>query len=83
MYPETMLMKGNGDGETAMAKTVGFPIAVLAEGMLDKRILIISGVQMSIHESVYAPVLKGLEALGIGFGEGGRDKASPVKSHTR
>ena len=64
----TMVCLGDGKLQTAMAKTVGLPVAIAALKILNKEI-IEPGVQIPIKESVYKPILKELEGYGIRFRE--------------
>lgn len=63
----SMVLQGEGGEHSAMAKTVGLPMAILASLMLRKKVQLPSGVQMPIMSSVYKPVLKELEQHGIVF----------------
>lgn len=66
----TMILKGEGGARTAMAKTVGLPMAILAELMLTQKINNLpTGVCVPIMPAVYKPVLKRLEHKGIVFRE--------------
>jgi alpha-aminoadipic semialdehyde synthase len=56
------------EGETAMAKTVGLPAAMVTELVLDRHISD-RGVLRPIKPEVYVPVLDQLEAHGVGFVE--------------
>lgn len=53
---------------TAMAKTVGLPVAIAALKILNGKITT-PGVQIPISKEVYQPILKELETLGIMFKE--------------
>ncbi|WP_405369888.1 saccharopine dehydrogenase family protein [Nonlabens sp. Asnod2-A12] len=64
----TMVCLGDGKLQTAMAKTVGLPVAIAALKILNKEITE-PGVQIPIKESVYKPILKELEGYGIRFRE--------------
>ena len=66
-YRSTLVAYGN-DRHSAMARTVGIPVALAALGVLDGRIGV-RGVQGATDESVYGPVLEGLEERGIGGGD--------------
>lgn len=63
----SMVLEGEGGEHSAMAKTVGLPMAILASLMLRKKVQPPVGVQMPIMASVYKPVLKELEQHGIVF----------------
>lgn len=65
----SMIVIGDNEEETAMAKTVGLPMALLAEGILNGSIQPVAGVHIPIAKSIYEPLLRGLDALGISFRE--------------
>jgi saccharopine dehydrogenase-like NADP-dependent oxidoreductase len=65
----SMMLEGEGGEHTAMAKTVGLPIAILASLMLRKKVTPPAGVIMPVMPSVYKPVLKELEQYGVVFQE--------------
>jgi len=62
----TMVTKGEDQTYTAMAKTVGLPVAIATLSILNGKITT-PGVQIPITEEVYAPILKELEEHGISF----------------
>ncbi len=64
----TMVHIGKDQNETAMAKTVGLPVAIATIMILNHKINI-PGVQLPIEKEVYAPVLKELEKHKIIFKE--------------
>ncbi|OED38081.1 saccharopine dehydrogenase, partial [Flavobacteriaceae bacterium (ex Bugula neritina AB1)] len=64
----TMVSIGEDQKYTAMARTVGLPVAMATLRILNKKITSV-GVQMPIREEVYAPILKELEEYGIIFNE--------------
>jgi saccharopine dehydrogenase-like NADP-dependent oxidoreductase len=64
----TMVERGEPDGFTAMARTVGLPTAVTVKLLLEDGIPL-TGSQIPTHPSIYEPVLKELEAAGISFTE--------------
>ncbi|AGC76193.1 saccharopine dehydrogenase (NAD+, L-glutamate forming) [Nonlabens dokdonensis] len=64
----TMVCLGDGELQTAMAKTVGLPVAIAALKILNGEISE-PGVQIPINASVYEPILKELELNGIRFRE--------------
>lgn len=64
----TMVTKGENQTYTAMAKTVGLPVAIAALKILNKEITT-PGVQIPITKEVYEPILKELEEYGISFKE--------------
>lgn len=64
----TMVCLGDGDFQTAMAKTVGLPVAIAALKILNGAFTE-PGVQIPTKASVYNPILKELEEYGIRFRE--------------
>ena len=63
-----MVIKGEDRVRTAMAKTVGLPVAIGARMILNGQIST-PGVQIPISEEVYQPVLEELEEYGVAFTE--------------
>jgi saccharopine dehydrogenase (NAD+, L-glutamate forming) len=59
---------GDDQTYTAMAKTVGLPVAIATLKILNKEITK-PGVQIPISKEVYEPILKELEETGIVFTE--------------
>ena len=64
----TMVCKGKDDTYTAMAKTVGLPLAISSILLLNNKINLI-GIHTPIEKEIYNPVLKELEENGINFKE--------------
>ncbi|WP_299766750.1 saccharopine dehydrogenase C-terminal domain-containing protein [uncultured Dokdonia sp.] len=64
----TMVSIGNDQVETAMARTVGLPVAMATLRILNGEIKT-PGVQLPIKKEVYTPILKELEEYGITFKE--------------
>lgn len=64
----TLVLKGEDEFTTAMAKTVGLPMAIAAKLILTGK-LMLSGVVIPTVENVYTPVLAELAGLGIVFTE--------------
>jgi saccharopine dehydrogenase (NADP+, L-glutamate forming) len=64
----SLVVKGENTIHTAMAKTVGLPLAIAAllliEGKLKSK-----GVQLPVMEEMYVPILKELQSIGIEFVE--------------
>ncbi|MEL7221777.1 MAG: saccharopine dehydrogenase C-terminal domain-containing protein, partial [Bacteroidota bacterium] len=64
----SMVMKGEGQHDTAMARLVGLPMGIfvglIAEGRIKS-----TGVQIPVMKEVYEPVLKELEDYGVKFEE--------------
>ena len=65
----TMIVKGDDRHSSAMSKTVGLPMAILAKKILMNEIKVdkIAGVQIPILPQIYVPVLKELKKNGIEF----------------
>jgi len=64
----TMVTKGEDQIYTAMAKTVGLPVAIATLAILNEKITT-PGIQIPITKEVYDPILKELENYGILFNE--------------
>ena len=64
----SLVVLGENQTYTAMAKTVGLPVAIAAIKILKKKITT-PGVQLPISREVYEPILKELEKCGIQFME--------------
>lgn len=64
----SMVILGENQTYTAMAKTVGFPVAIAALKILNGEIKT-PGVQRPITKEVYEPILKELESYGVSFKE--------------
>jgi saccharopine dehydrogenase (NAD+, L-glutamate forming) len=62
----TMVVLGEDSEVTAMAKTVGLPVAIAARLILQGAIQT-PGVQIPISAEIYNPMLEELEQNGIGF----------------
>jgi saccharopine dehydrogenase-like NADP-dependent oxidoreductase len=63
-----MVCLGQNQTYTAMAKTVGLPVAMATLLILNGKIKT-PGVQLPIREEVYLPILKELEEYGVVFKE--------------
>lgn len=63
-----MVCIGDDQTYTAMAKTVGLPVAIATLLILNKKITA-PGVQLPIKKEVYLPILKELEEYGVVFNE--------------
>ncbi|KAA3620958.1 MAG: saccharopine dehydrogenase [Flavobacterium sp.] len=63
-----MVVKGEDQTYTAMAKTVGLPVAIAALKILNKEITT-PGVLRPIAKEIYEPILGELETFGINFKE--------------
>jgi len=64
----TMVALGEDQTYTAMAKTVGLPVAIATLAILNGKIKT-PGVQIPITKEVYAPILEELKTYGIHFTE--------------
>ena len=64
----SFVVTGENQTYTAMAKTVGLPVAIAALKILKGEIKT-PGVQLPITKEVYEPILKELEEYGIVFKE--------------
>jgi saccharopine dehydrogenase-like NADP-dependent oxidoreductase len=64
----TMSYIGEDSFNTAMAATVGLPVAITSRLILEEAVNL-KGVQLPIIKEVYEPVLKELEQFGIRFVE--------------
>ncbi|NEM98647.1 saccharopine dehydrogenase family protein [Pontibacter burrus] len=67
-FTSSLVVKGDDEVHTAMAKTVGLPVAILAKLLLQGKITQ-RGVVIPIHPELYEPVLEELKAYGINFVE--------------
>ncbi|MCL6267551.1 saccharopine dehydrogenase family protein [Flagellimonas myxillae] len=63
-----MVVLGENQTYTAMAKTVGLPVAMAALQILNNKI-VTPGVQIPIAKEVYGPILEELKSYGIHFNE--------------
>jgi saccharopine dehydrogenase (NAD+, L-glutamate forming) len=63
-----MVSIGEAQTYTAMARLVGFPVAMAALKILNKEITT-PGVQLPILKEAYQPILKELKDFGISFKE--------------
>lgn len=64
----SMSYEGKDQKHTAMAYTVGLPMAIIAKLLIQSRIKL-TGVQIPVSVQIYEPVLKELEELGVYFTE--------------
>ncbi len=64
----TMVSIGEDQTYTAMARTVGLPVAMATLRILNEQITL-TGVQIPIHPEIYEPILEELEEYGIKFKE--------------
>lgn len=61
-----LVVKGESRDLTAMAKTVGLPLAMAAKHILNNQFSI-RGVVRPIHQEIYRPILKELAEYGVSF----------------
>ena len=64
----SLVCYGEPDGDSAMARTVGLPVAMTARLLVERR-LTLTGVQLPVHPQIYGPVLKELAGHQICFAE--------------
>ena len=63
-----LIVKGEDQLHTAMAKTVGLPLGIAAKLILENKIQL-TGLHIPVIREIYEPVLKELEVNGIKFNE--------------
>jgi saccharopine dehydrogenase-like NADP-dependent oxidoreductase len=68
LLTSSLTVKGDDQVTTAMAKTVGYPLGIVARLILKNKIKL-TGVQLPVHPDIYNPVLKELSEMGITFKE--------------
>jgi saccharopine dehydrogenase-like NADP-dependent oxidoreductase len=64
----SLIVKGENNLRTAMAKTVGLPLGIAAKLILNNKIKL-SGLHIPTHKDIYLPVLKELEQYHVKFNE--------------
>jgi len=64
----SIVSKGNDQLETAMSKTVGWPLGIAIKSILNEDIKL-RGVQIPTKKEIYEPILRELNTLGIQFNE--------------
>ncbi|MGH2554074.1 MAG: saccharopine dehydrogenase C-terminal domain-containing protein [Chitinophagaceae bacterium] len=64
----SLVVKGENNLRTAMAKTVGLPLGIAAKLMLNGKIKL-TGLHIPAHKEIYQPVLRELELYDIKFHE--------------
>lgn len=62
----SMVVKGDDNIQTAMAKTVGLPVFFACKLVLENKITL-KGVKIPIYQEIYKPILKSLSSEGIDF----------------
>jgi len=65
----TLVVEGDDSVMTAMAKTVGLPLAITALKIIDGSIKLPGGNHIPVSKEIYLPVLKSLASMGIVFKE--------------
>ncbi len=65
----SLVVKGDNEQATAMAKTVGLPLGIATKLLLQGKLTGLSGVQIPVQREIYAPVLEELALFGIQFFE--------------
>ncbi|MFM8949951.1 MAG: saccharopine dehydrogenase C-terminal domain-containing protein, partial [Bacteroidota bacterium] len=65
----SLVVKGEDSVHTAMAKTVGLPLAITALKLMDGSISLPGGLYLPVTKEIYEPVLHDLEKNGIVFQE--------------
>jgi len=65
----TMVVKGEDSNFSAMAKTVGMPMAILTEMVANNKIIPPRGVLIPTMPEIYRPVLNKLSKIGVEFTE--------------
>ena len=66
LLKSSLVLKGKDSLNTAMSMTVGLPVAIAVELILEKKIKS-KGVVIPVDKEIYLPVLERLEELGIKF----------------
>jgi saccharopine dehydrogenase-like NADP-dependent oxidoreductase len=74
LLTSSMVAIGDDQVNTAMAKTVGLPLAIALKMLLTGQIRL-TGVHIPTQKEIYEPVLKELEMYGIKFNEKSIDGA--------
>ena len=64
----SMVVNGDDNTHTAMAKTVGLPMFFACKLLLEQKISL-KGVRIPVYEEIYRPILQDLETEGIKFTE--------------
>lgn len=68
LLTSTLIMKGEGSHDTAMARLVGLPMGIFVKLVLEGRITQ-KGVNIPVMKEVYEPVLEELKEFGVEFVE--------------
>jgi len=62
----TLILKGEGGSDTAMARLVGLPMGIITKLVLEGKVAS-PGVHIPVMKEVYEPVLEELKTLGVKF----------------
>ena len=68
LITSSLVLKGENSIQTAMAKTVGLPLAIGTKLVLENKISL-TGVRLPIYPEIYNPILEELKKQGIEFHE--------------
>jgi hypothetical protein len=69
LLESSMALKGDTSSSTAMARTVGLPMAIATVLLLEGNIILKGGVYIPVKREIYEPVLLELKKEGIHFTE--------------
>lgn len=78
----SLVLKGENQVHTAMAKTVGLPLGIAASLILENK-LQLRGVQIPVTKELYIPILKELESYGVRFDVVTYEKTENSKQKTQ
>lgn len=65
-YESVLVLEGDSGSRTAMAKTVGLPLAIACKMLLEDNINA-TGIVTPLDKSIYNPILDEMESLGLRF----------------
>ena len=68
LITSTLIVKGEDNLHTAMAKTVGLPLGIVAK-LIIKENLVLTGLHIPTKKEIYMPVLEALKHFGIVFND--------------
>jgi saccharopine dehydrogenase (NADP+, L-glutamate forming) len=68
LITSTLIVNGENNIATAMAKTVGLPLGIASKMIIEDKILL-RGLKIPIYKEIYTPVLEELKNWGIAFKE--------------
>jgi len=72
----TLLAYGHDNGDSAMSRTVSYPVAIVIRLVLEGKVKLI-GLHIPIEPELYTPILAELETMGIKFVENW-DEPTPI-----